>query len=143
MAAGVSGDRPLSPRGIADLRRLGGHLGARGWRPDRVLASPLARARESASTVLEAAGLALPVEILAALDPARAGPEALLEALAGLDCGRALLVGHQPLLGQLAFRLTGSEVPFVPAGLASIECSQGWAAGSGRLVETLAPGAGY
>lgn len=138
-----SGERPLSARGIADVERLGRRLGATGWRPDRAFASPRLRAHDSAERLLRSAGVALEVGTLPELDPERGTAEEVLASLADLAAGarHLLLTGHQPLLGQLAWALCGSTVPFSPATLAAIELPGSPLAGSGRLLETLGPDA--
>lgn len=65
-------DFPLSERGRAQARRLGGWLAERGLRWDRLYASPLRRAAETARLVHEAAGGPAP-ETDAALAELRAG----------------------------------------------------------------------
>ena len=130
---GDDSGRRLSPRGRADLERLGGHLKQIGWRPDRVFTSPVSRARESALAILRGAALdaePVPMEALLPDSP----PEAVLSALAeaGALDGHLFLVGHQPLMGLLAGFLIGGAPPGFPAGcLQRIE-----------FAGSLAPGAG-
>lgn len=123
MAVGVPDEsRELSARGIADVEALGRRLGAIGWSPALVAASPLLRAQETARRILHEAGVATPITTLRELDPSRGSPDSVLEALAEHPPAvHVVLVGHQPLLGMLAHRLTGSEVPFSPATLAVLE----------------------
>ena len=133
--------RPLAPGGRLALEQLGARLAREGTRYDRVLASPLKRATESAVTVLGAFPTHAPVETFDALAP-DSSPTALLGALRELGAadGHALLVGHQPLLGQLALLLTGAETAFAPGSLVRIECPRGPVAGSGRILLALHPG---
>lgn len=134
--------RRLSPRGRADLERLGAHLAATGWRPHRAFASPLARARESAATALGGVSPALPVEVMEALRP-DTEPAAVLLALAekGATEGHVLLVGHQPLLGLLGGHLTGGpELGFAPGTMVRIEFSGAPASGTGIARWHLPPG---
>jgi phosphohistidine phosphatase SixA len=141
VAVGVSDDqRPLSPRGIADVERLGRRLAAQGWKPDLVLASPLLRARDTAERVLRASGIAAPLRILEVLDPSTGAPEDVIDALADLDpSAHVLLVGHQPLLGLLGLRLSGTETRFSPATFARFESPGGPAPGAFRRIEVLHP----
>jgi phosphohistidine phosphatase len=145
LPAGPTGDhdRPLSPAGRLALERLGARLEREGTRFDRVFASPLRRAAESAAAVLGALATRPPVETLDELAPDGA-PTALLEALRdlGVAHGHALLVGHQPLLGQLALLLTGAEAAFAPGSLVRIECPRGPVPGAGRIVVTFHAGPG-
>ncbi len=144
MAVGVSDDaRPLSARGAADVERLGRRLGA-GWRPNHVFASPLRRARDSADLLLRGAGVELPVRTLHELDPSVGTSEDVIEALGDAGtAGHLVLVGHQPLLGRLAYVLSGTEAPFAPAAIATLEGPAPIAPGAFHIVSVLAPGAGY
>jgi phosphohistidine phosphatase len=139
---GSAGDqaRRLTPGGRSALERLGAHLEREGARHNRVLASPLVRAAESATAVLGAFATHPAVETLEELSP-DSTPKALLAALRGLGAadGHALLVGHQPLLGQLTLLLTGTETTFAPGSLVRIECPRGPVAGSGRILLALHP----
>jgi phosphohistidine phosphatase len=137
----ASGDamRPLAEAGIRALRGLAAQLREQGWRPERVFASPLRRAVESAQIVI--VELPVTIETMAALSPDQE-PEDVLSALAeaGVDSGHALLVGHQPLLGRLVARLTGTgEASFAPASLFRIECDGAPRARAGRLLLELRP----
>jgi phosphohistidine phosphatase len=140
---GPAGDgaRPLTPGGRGALARLGVRLEREGIRHDRVFASPLVRATESAAAVLGAFRDHAPVETLDALAFA-SSPADVLEALRGLGLagGRVLLVGHQPQMGLLARLLTGAEAAFAPGSLVRIECPRGPVAGTGRVVVTIDPG---
>jgi broad specificity phosphatase PhoE len=49
---GAATDLPLVESGREQAIRLGEHFAARGWRFDRLLASPLARTRETATLIL-------------------------------------------------------------------------------------------
>lgn len=100
------------------LRRLG-------VEPDRILASPLVRAQQTAELLGSELAPNLPIETLEEL---RNGPEprALLAALAAYrDAREIFLVGHQPSLGELASQLlTGSPLtaplPFKKGAIAAI-----------------------
>lgn len=143
--AGPAGDhaRPLTPDGRSALERLGARLEREGTRHDRAFASPLARAAESARALLAAFPDPPAIETLAALAP-EASPTGLLDALRrlGVTGGHTLLVGHQPLLGQIALLLTGAETAFAPGSMVRIECPQGPVAGTGRILLALHPGPG-
>jgi broad specificity phosphatase PhoE len=58
-------DVPLSALGIAQCEALGRWLAGPGneWRPDAAWSSPYQRARQTATTVLGAAGLTLPIRV--------------------------------------------------------------------------------
>jgi phosphohistidine phosphatase len=140
--AGPGGDRlrELSEQGTSDLAALGRHLAGESWRPDRILASPYRRTLASAMLVTRTADVTVPIEPLAALEPER-DPEAILTVLAALrpTDGHVLLVGHQPLLGLLVGRLTGTGRSLAAGTMLRLECA-GAADRGGRVVRVLAPG---
>ena len=142
LPAGTAGDqqRVLSPAGISGIEALAAHLTREAWRPDRIFSSPYARAQQSARIVAGAATPSLEVELLRALEPERE-PSDVVDALTvrGVMSGHVLLVGHQPLLGQLAGHLTGVEHGLSPGMLVRVHCPQGLGQGSGRITLTLAP----
>lgn len=134
-------DRALTPAGVertvAVLRRLRAlDLGCQ-----RLISSPLRRARQTAELALNA-GLASTLELSEALAP---GGDAL--GLVGQARGlqRLALVGHEPDLGQLAARLIGAPAGAVvlkKAGVALLELPEGGQGPGGagaRLRLLLAP----
>ncbi|MEK7824642.1 MAG: histidine phosphatase family protein [Candidatus Eisenbacteria bacterium] len=133
-ADGGDDARRLSPRGERDLERLALHLAGLRWRPDRAFTSPMVRARDSARIVLRRAAPDLVAAVMDALRP-DGEPAGIVAALVdgGLTEGHLLLVGHQPLLGELARSLTGGETPgFAPGDLLRVEFAADLAAGAGR-----------
>jgi len=144
LPAGAEGDgaRRLTPAGRRALEQLASTLAAEGWRPDRVFTSPLLRARESARIVLEPTVPGLEPEMLDELATASA-PESLIELLGelGVNDGRVLLVGHQPLIGQLAHFLEGGRERAVsPGAFLRLECPEGLRAGRCRVTWYFRPG---
>ncbi len=141
-ASSPTGDegRRLSERGRGDIARLAGRLRAEGPAPSRVFTSPLVRARETASILIRGWRGAPEAEPTFALVP-DAEPGEMLEVLeVGGACeGHVLLVGHQPLLGDLADFLTGAPAVFRPGSGARIAFDGAPAKGRGRLVRTLHP----
>lgn len=137
-------ERPLSPAGAAAVDALRVRLLADGWRPGRAFTSPLRRARETAERVL--AGLPVPAEVMEALTPdtdPEESLEALAEALAGPAPGEhVLVVSHQPLLGRLVHRLTGTAHPLTPGTLLRIECDAPLHPGTARVQLVLHPESG-
>jgi phosphohistidine phosphatase len=143
-------DRPLDERGRRDAPRMGWWMKRQGFVPDLVVASPAARARDTAERVGEALGLG---------DEAVAWEErlydaslaAILEVLAGLPGGaaRVLLVAHNPGLEDLVSHLGGASVVAPPDGkllptaaVARIAMPADWTAlapGAGRLREIVRP----
>lgn len=133
--------RPLTAAGERDLAELGARLGREGWRPERAFTSALRRAVDTVRIVTGAAGVDPPVKRISALSP-NGFPGDVVESLKahGIASGHVLLVGHQPLLGDLAAALGGRTVPFPPGGLARIELPGGLRDGGGFIVRTLEPG---
>jgi phosphohistidine phosphatase len=103
-------ERPLSPQGVAELERMAralGALAARGFRPERALVSPARRTRETLDGVRTALGSLVAADAAEALY--LASPGTLLAQLQQLPdaVSQALLVGHNPGLGELVEWLVG------------------------------------
>jgi phosphohistidine phosphatase len=127
-------DRPLVNKGRRRQRRMSRRLRRRGLVPDLLLASPWARAWETAEIVSDVVGCPTPVRCEALAGPpdlarlADAIGQAAPDAVVGL-------VGHDPWLGELAsLLLTGT-----PAGLAIDFPKSGIL---GIRADRLEPGAG-
>jgi phosphohistidine phosphatase len=127
-AAGASKDgsderRPLSAEGVGQAKRTAARLAARSVRPDRIVSSPADRAFETARIVAGALGtgdgrFGTDDRVY---DASEAGH--LLRVIRGLDDGDAVvvLVGHQPVLGELtAFLVPFFSMPFPRAAAACI-----------------------
>lgn len=121
---GEGGDaaRPLTPEGRAELARTAEHLRRAGFELDRVFASPLLRARQSAEVLTGAlGGVVEPIGLLAE-EPA----EDLLAELRGISVAA---IGHAPWIGELAAwlvtgsRRLGGQFPFAPGAAAWLEGS--------------------
>ena len=144
-SAGAGGDeaRALSPAGREAMTVLATTLAGEEWRPGRIFASPLVRARQTAEIVRGAAPDAPAIERMDEL-VADGEPHQVLTALAahGATAGHLLLVTHQPLAGRLAAVLTGKEAGFRPGTLVRIEFATGLAPRRGRVVHTIPPASG-
>jgi phosphohistidine phosphatase len=107
--------RALTPEGHEQAKLLGTKLRADGLRPDAVLASPLLRARETASDL--GFGEPEPHDALApgaTVDDVRAAVEGRGEIV--------VVVGHQPDCSEIAAALgAGPEPEFRPAGVHVLE----------------------
>jgi phosphohistidine phosphatase len=141
-ALGPAGDasRPLTPRGQLEVARIAERIAAAGVRYRHVCSSPLARARESAAIVLSR--LIRPPVLVTLRELAPNGePEEVLEALARLDeeGGHALLVGHQPLLGNLVTFLAGVAPAVRPATLVRLAGGEIGRSGSARIEAVWTP----
>ena len=137
-------DRPLTEEGKTKLRDA-----ARGYckvvaTPQRILVSPLLRARQSASIIGEALRFTRAHEECNTLVP-EADPRDILavlqaELLENPDAGPVLLVGHEPHMGSLlGLLLTGSErmpIPFKKGMLACVAITEPESM-IGQLVLTL------
>jgi phosphohistidine phosphatase len=89
--------------------------------PDHVLSSTAERARTTAELAAQEAGCSAPVELLRELYLAE--PPAYLEALRRVQGGaeRVLVVGHNPGVEALLFRLTGAAEHMPTGALAVCE----------------------
>jgi phosphohistidine phosphatase len=140
--AGTRGDagRALTSAGRRAIAELTANLAQEGWRPDRILSSPLLRARQTAEIVRAGTPGAPDIEetddLLAETEPS--DTIAALHA-ASATMGRVLLITHQPLAGRLAALLTGDAPGFTPGTLVSIECAAGLKPGHGRVVRAIEP----
>jgi phosphohistidine phosphatase len=122
-ASVVDHDRTLTKRGVKDAQRIGALLRDEGLLPDLALSSTAARARTTAELVLREAGL--PETRLALLPELYlAEPPAYLEVLRRLEqssAARVLVVGHNPGIETLIYRLTGEAEHMPTAALAICE----------------------
>jgi phosphohistidine phosphatase len=118
-------DRPLTERGCRQAARLGTVLLQFGVTFDKVLSSPLVRARETAERVLQGAGQPAKIRTVESLQP-HGSPDAAWAAISGAGGEHLLAVGHLPLLATLAGRLLGSDnedaIWFHKATLAVLHC---------------------
>lgn len=107
LAKEIDPDRPLSPRGRDDARRLGAFLAAAGLRVGRMIHSGKTRARQTAQAVADALQGCPAPEVQAGLGPDDAVPP-LAQALrsVGVD---TLLVGHLPFVGRLVDEMVTGE----------------------------------
>ncbi len=134
--------RPLTDAGRREHARVAEALQRMGVRFDRLLASPLARARETAEITARVHG-APPPELTELLGD-QAEPTAVLAGLAGLEAAALLCVGHEPTLSRLAGLLTSRDgsgrIEMAKSGVAVIECAGPLAPGRGVLRMHLRPG---
>ncbi len=115
--------RPLTPAGRARTAAVLQRLRQLELGGQRLLSSPLLRARQTAELAV-AAGLAPELELAPGLAP-EADPWPLLHWPAGLQ--RLVLVGHEPDLGDLAAALIGAPagaVTLKKAGIALLQLTQ-------------------
>jgi phosphohistidine phosphatase len=108
-------ERPLTDKGREQARVAGAALKALGVEIDACLASPKARAAETARIVCE------PLGVEPQLEPKLAGGPFDAEALAAGLGDDVLLVGHDPDFSMAVHSLTGAQVRMKKGGLAGIE----------------------
>jgi phosphohistidine phosphatase len=134
-------DRPLTPAGQAQCRVVARALRQLGARMDKVLTSPLVRARQTAEGVLQHWGNGAPaLEESAYLAPGGKKRKLLRELLAAGAEGIGL-VGHNPDLSELVGWMIGEKevgVEMAKAGVACIEFESAPCKGTGILA-WLAP----
>lgn len=146
--AGVEGvtadeDRILSTQGKQDAQNVGRTIAKLRLAPGKAFTSPIARCRETAQIVLNAAGSDAPIEISPTLKPG-ATPLGIIGLLTSRASGvdRVLIVGHQPDLGKLVGSLAapqGVQAHLPPGAIARIDVDQPKTAWTGRLVWLLPP----
>jgi len=114
-------ERPLTDVGRREHARVAAALHRMGVTFDRILTSPLARARETAEIVASALGETDVVEC-EHLAPGHA-PASVIDFLKHAKCRSAAVVGHEPQLGELvALMLCGSSRSVVDMKKASVAC---------------------
>lgn len=103
------GDRPLTKKGRKKLRAQLAGLEAFNVRPNVVVTSPLARARQTAEVVVEGLGLTDRLVVDNRLAPG-ATVTGVLEVLANYqNHAQVMLVGHEPDFSQIASELSGGS----------------------------------
>ena len=133
--------RPLSGEGMSKMRKGARGLARFGVSIEVVLSSPLVRARQTAEIVaaeIEPRPSLVNIDSLAP-DGSYAGVMADLEKHARK--ARIALVGHEPMLGELAARLIGSRHPieFKKGSVCRIDVEDLPPAGPGDLRWMLTP----
>jgi len=134
--------RPLTAEGRAQAASLGRAFQQRAVPVDRVLTSPLVRARETAE--LLAAGLGNP-DILVELCPELApggSAKRLAKMLRKLHAQHVVLVGHMPELRQQTAWLIGGKkasIDFAKGGAACVVCDAPPRQGAGTLLWMVTP----
>lgn len=135
-------DRPLTDEGRREHARVAAGLRRMGLGFDRILTSPLARARETAAITARAYG-GHPAPEETELLGDRADPARIVAALAGLDAATLLCVGHEPTLSRLAAILISRDgsarVEMRKSGVAAIDFAGAIGAGRGVLALQMGP----
>lgn len=113
-------DRELIERGFEQARKAGKLLKATGHLPGIVLTSPLVRAKQTAETFCEAAGIDGPIVqpwIASGMHP----ETALSELKAFAEHRRVMIVGHEPDLSDLIGWICGGTVDLPTGSVAALE----------------------
>jgi phosphohistidine phosphatase len=135
-------DRPLTSKGEGQARELGAALKRHNIRLDKVLASTLLRAQQTAEGMLST-GTSPSPELVSSAQLAPGGRKRkLARFLNQLGANAVALVGHQPDLDILAAWLIGSkktQLEIAKGGIAYIVCSGPVNKRSGSLAWLLTP----
>lgn len=117
--------RPLTPKGIKRMSRAAEGLVALSLTFDRILTSPLERARQTAKIVAQTLQLEDRMEEIEQLCPDQSVQDLLAALAACAGQKEILLVGHEPLLsGTVSFLLSGksgAEIRLKKGGLCCLE----------------------
>jgi phosphohistidine phosphatase len=133
--------RPLTPEGIARLRKSARGLNALGVGFDQIVTSPLVRTRQTADVIAEELKEHPPVATSDALAPAGSSAQVIQEITRHVRKARVALVGHEPNLGELAAQLIGARTPleFKKGGICRIDFDMLPPKGGGMLRWFLTP----
>jgi len=135
---GDDSERPLTEKGRDQATRLGRHLAAVGFSTDALIASPQARARQTAELVAERLGVPVRLDERLAMALSAAVVEQVL-ADAG-DPARPVLVGHDPDFSELLTLLTGAGAITLKKGaMARVDIDRPMALGTGVLAWLIPP----
>jgi phosphohistidine phosphatase len=133
--------RPLTPDGIARLRKEARGLNRLGMGFDQIVTSPLVRTRQTADVFAEELKSKPPIVTSDALAPAGSPALVIQEITRHVRKARIALVGHEPNLGELAALLVGARSPFEfkKGGIARIDFDMLPPKGGGMLRWFLTP----
>jgi phosphohistidine phosphatase len=138
----VDAERPLSEKGVRQSERLAQFLNQGGFHFDRLLVSPLLRARQTAEVLLRALGNeSLQIEECEDLVP-DARSRKLAKFLRRSGAERIALVSHLPFIGEFAAWMIGSkkaQIDFAKGGMAQISTGPDVAKGTGILNWLVVP----
>ena len=103
----VDNQRPLSAVGVRRTRAIAVGLRRLGVDPQRTLASPILRARQTAELVHEGLEPARPIEFVSSLAGWRLA--SIIADASSADAASVLLIGHEPTLSDLIGLLIGGR----------------------------------
>jgi phosphohistidine phosphatase len=115
--------RPLTPAGIARLKKEAHGLLAMGVTFDQIVTSPLVRTKQTAETLADVLKTRLPIATSDALAPAGTPAAVMQEIAKHVRKARVALVGHEPNMGELAGQLIGARaaIPFKKGAICRID----------------------
>ncbi|MBV8487672.1 MAG: phosphohistidine phosphatase SixA [Planctomycetaceae bacterium] len=102
-------DRPLTAKGEQRIKQIGRCLAAMGLEPERIITSPLPRARRTAQIVAQELHRTERMEITSALT-AGENAQSIADWLSVRSESRLMIVGHNPALSDLVSLLLTGEV---------------------------------
>ena len=134
--------RPLSSKGESQSRQVGKTLLKHGIKLDKLVTSPLVRARQTTDLLLEGWNGQLPEILVCDELVPDAKPRKLAKYLRKLDSRDVGLVGHLPHMAIWAAWLLGNkkvQIDMAKAGIACIACENGPGKGQGALQWLVTP----
>jgi phosphohistidine phosphatase len=136
---GVDAQRPLSPLGVERTSATAAHFERTGFRPTRILTSPLVRARQTAEIVASSLDISDLVEVDGRLDLSfdmRAFRRILKESA---EERRLLLIGHDPSFSMvIEAAMGGGSIILKKGGVARLDI-ENVSRATGHLVWLDAP----
>jgi phosphohistidine phosphatase len=136
-------ERALTPKGIKRVQKAAKGLLSLSLPLDRILTSPLARARQTAQIVAEALHMADRLEEIQELCPDRSVQDLLSGLAAYSSKNNILLIGHEPLLSSTVSCLlagnAGAEIRLKKGGICCLEVDNLTAKGGAVLNWALTP----
>jgi phosphohistidine phosphatase len=133
--------RPLTTRGMSELRQAAKGLEELGVSFDLIVTSPLVRTRQTAEIISATLADHPRVVTSDALTPEAATSAAVKEIARHEKKARVAVVGHEPNIGELAAHLigAGTGIPFKKAAVCRIDFAETPAKGGGELRWFLPP----
>ncbi len=144
-------ERKLTPNGQADARALGTTMKNKNYQPDLVLCSPAKRTKETLEHLIESLE-ECPVETVPGIYHGTRGDLFHLIQNVSDDVKALLLIGHNPVIHELAATLAQEDSPalmsrlaggYAPGTLSALDCAcEKWAdiqAASNPLTDFMEP----
>lgn len=133
-------ERPLTERGRQVISQMAAWLSGRSVVPERILYSPLVRAKQTAAILAEAAGRELPEENARSWIGSGLPIDQLIAELNHSPAEPVAIVGHEPRISSATSALVaGGRMRFYPATIACISFEGAIREGQGVLDWMLSP----